>query len=82
MVAIPFNCGRRPYEGIAFQFSHHTLSGEGVVTHASQYLNAIPGEFPNYSFVRRLRETLSRDGGSIFRYANHENTFLISSIAS
>ena len=25
MVAIPFNKGRRPYEGIAFQFSHHRL---------------------------------------------------------
>ena len=39
MVAIPFNKGRRPYEGIAFQFSHHVVQKDGRIEHRGQYLN-------------------------------------------
>lgn len=76
MVAIPFNAGRRPYEGIAFQFSHHVLYEDGTVTHLGEYLNTAPGVFPNYEFVRALKAQLEHDSGSIFRYSNHENTYL------
>ncbi len=76
MVAIPFHKGRRPYEQIAFQFSHHVLHEDGRVAHVDQYLDMRRGEFPNFEFVRRLRESLSGDGGTIFRYATHENTVL------
>ncbi len=76
MVAIPFNKGRHPYEGIAFQFSHHLFHEDGQVEHHGQYLNVTPGVFPNYEFVRKLKEELEQDEGSIFRYAAHENTFL------
>jgi len=76
MVAIPFNKGRRPYEGVAFQFSHHVVYQDGRVEHRGQYLNAEPGVFPNYEFVRRLKCELQQDEGSVFRYAAHENTFL------
>ncbi|NBK21838.1 MAG: DUF2779 domain-containing protein [Spirochaetia bacterium] len=76
MAAIPFTKGRHPYEGIAFQFSHHTIHRDGSIAHAGQYLNATPGEFPNYSFVRALKAQLEQDSGSIFRYSNHENTYL------
>lgn len=76
MVAIPFNKGRHPYEGIAFQFSHHVVYEDGRVEHRGQYLNAKPGFFPNYEFVRKLQEELDQDEGSIFRYAAHENTYL------
>ena len=76
MVAIPFNKGRRPYEGIAFQFSHHTVTEDGKVKHANEYLNIKPGMFPNYDFVRNLMAALGQDNGSIFRYSPHENTFL------
>jgi hypothetical protein len=76
-VAIPFTRGRRPYELVAFQFSHHTVDSEGRVEHKSQYLNARPGIFPNYEFVRALKEQLEHDQGSIFRYATHENSTLI-----
>ncbi len=31
MVALPFNKGRKPYEGIAFQFSHHVIQEDGEV---------------------------------------------------
>jgi len=76
MVAIPFSRGRHPYEGIAFQFSHHVVNENGQVEHRGQYLNVSPGIFPNYEFARRLKEELEHDEGSIFRYAAHENTFL------
>ncbi len=76
MVAIPFHAGRRPYEQLAFQFSHHTVQQDGTVAHAGEYLNMKQGAFPNYEFVRALKAELEKDKGSIFRYSNHENTVL------
>ena len=75
-VAIPFTSGRRPYEQIAFQFSHHLLHADGRVEHASQFLDVTPGHFPNYDFVRALRRALSANAGTIFRWHDHENTVL------
>lgn len=75
-VAIPFNKGRKPYEGIAFQFSHHIVKEDGTVEHFGEYINTNRGEFPNYDFVRELKKQLEQDQGTIFRYAPHENTFL------
>jgi hypothetical protein len=75
-MAIPFNKGRRPYEVVAFQFSHHTVNKEGQVHHAGQFLNVIRGHFPNYDFLRELKKQLEMDQGTIFRYATHENTVL------
>jgi hypothetical protein len=77
MVAIPFNKGRRPYEQIAFQFSHHVMYEDGRVEHRGEYINGERGRFPNFDFVRTLREELSTDEGMVFRYAPHENTVLI-----
>ncbi len=76
MTAIPFNAGRRPYEGVAFQFSHHLVHEDGTVEHAGQYLNTKRGVFPNYAFIRALKAQLEDDRGTIFRYAAHENTYL------
>lgn len=76
MVAIPFNKGRHPYEGIAFQYSHHIVYEDGRIEHHGQYLNTTPGVFPNYEFVRSLKRELEQDKGIIFRYALHENTYL------
>jgi len=75
-VAIPFNQGRNPYEGVAFQFSHHVINENGTIEHKGEYLNTEPGFFPNYEFLRQLRKELVQDEGTIFRYASHENTFL------
>ena len=75
-VAIPFNKGRRPYEGIAFQFSHHVVEEGGFVAHAGEFIHTEPGVFPNYDFVRALKAALEGDEGTIFRYAPHENTIL------
>ncbi len=75
-VAIPFFKGMRSYEGIAFQFSHHTVDKEWNVRHQTQFLSFEPGVFPNFDFVRNLKVALSNDDGTIFRYHNHENTYL------
>lgn len=75
-VAMPFNKGRKPYEQIAFQFSHHIYTEDGNVIHASEYINSQVGFFPNFEFIRALRVALSNDEGTIFRYSHHENTIL------
>ena len=76
MVAIPFNKGRRPYEQIAFQYSHHIAYEDGRTEHKGEYINKEQGVFPNFDFVRNLKEELENDNGTIFRYATHENTVL------
>lgn len=75
-VALPFNKGLKPYEQIAFQFSHHIYYENGQIEHANEYINNIAGVFPNFEFLRSLKETLEKDKGTIFRYSNHENTIL------
>ena len=76
MVAIPFNAGLHPYEGVAFQFSHHIVREDGTVEHAGEYLNTERGVFPNYEFIRALKEQLEHSEACVFRYSNHEDTFL------
>lgn len=74
--AIPFYKNMRPYEGIVFQYSHHTVQKNGTIEHAGQYLNTQVGCFPNFDFIRSLKRELEQDDGTIFRYAAHENTYL------
>jgi len=74
--ALPFTKGRHPYEQIAFQYSHHIIFSDGTIEHKSEYINAEPGKFPNYDFVRKLKQDLDSDRGSIFKYATHENSIL------
>lgn len=76
LVAIPFTKNMRPYEVVAFQFSHHTMRENGTVEHAGEYIHTARGENPNFHFARALREALSDDDGTIFRWAAHENTVL------
>lgn len=75
-VALPFHVGRRPYEQIAFQFSHHIVEEDGSVRHANQWIATDVGEFPNFAFVRELRKSLGTTG-TIFKYASHENSILV-----
>lgn len=79
-VALPFYKGMRPYEQVAFQFSHHKVEigsdGDYSIGHASEYINVRRGFFPNFEFVRHLKAALEGDEGTIFRYSNHENTIL------
>ena len=75
-VPLPFHTGRKPYEQIAFQFSHHIYYEDGRIEHANQYINSTAGEFPNFEFVEYLQQALSEDEGTIFKFATHENTIL------
>jgi hypothetical protein len=78
--ALPFTRDAHPYEGIAFQYSHHTVTlendGSYRVRHKNQFLKTDPGVNPNLEFVRELKRDLSEDEGTIFRYHIHENTYL------
>ena len=75
--ALPFHSGMRPYETIAFQFSHHVVHQDGRIEHRGQWINDKRGVFPNFDFVRHLKADLDGDEGTIFRYAAHENTTLL-----
>ena len=75
-VALPFYEGMRPYEPVAFQFSHHVMEADGSVRHAHQFLCAEPGEFPNYKFAQELKSALDKDDGTVFMWSHHENTIL------
>lgn len=81
--ALPFFAGMRPYEPLAFQFSHHILEqvdgGAIRIRHATQWISASAETFPNIEFVRALRAALMSGAnlhGTVFRYHNHENTIL------
>ena len=74
--ALPFTRGMKPYETVAFQFSHHVLHEDGRVEHSGQFLESTPGTFPNLAFVKELRRQLCVDTGTVFRFHNHENTVL------
>ena len=74
--ALPFNKNLKPYEQIAFQFSHHIYNKDGSIIHANEYINNKAGVFPNFEFIRALKAALENDKGTIFRYSNHENTIL------
>lgn len=79
-VALPYYKGMKPYEQVAFQFSHHIIRKPSVgfytIEHAGQYLNENVNAFPNFEFLRELKRQLEQDKGTIFRYATHENTIL------
>jgi len=74
--ALPFYKGMRPYEPVAFQFSHHVMEQDGKVRHIGQFLEATPGIFPNYAFARALMNELGGDDGTVFMWSHHENTIL------
>lgn len=75
-VALPFTSGRKPYEQVAFQFSHHQYNKDGSIEHKSQYINNTPGEFPNFIFARALQAAIGNDEGTVFKFATHENTII------
>lgn len=74
--AIPFYKGYRPYQGICFQFSHHTIDENGEVEHAGEYLGLGQGKNPSFEFIELLYEELRHDQGTVFMYSSHENTYL------
>jgi Domain of unknown function(DUF2779) len=75
-VALPFHADMRPYEAVAFQFSHHTMHADGSVAHAGEFICVEPGVFPNYAFARALKAELEQDNGTVLMWSHHENTIL------
>jgi hypothetical protein len=75
-VALPFTAGRKPYEQVAFQFSHHQYNQAGSIEHKNQFISNTPGEFPNFIFARALKEAIGKDEGTVFKFATHENTII------
>jgi hypothetical protein len=80
-VALPFYSGQRPYEQVAFQFSHHIYHENGTIEHATEFINTSAGVYPNFIFARALKAALSKNSGSVFKFATHENT-IVNSIVS
>ena len=74
--ALPFFKGMRPYETVAFQFSHHIMYADGRVEHFNDFISWEHGKYPNLDFVRALKKSLESNNGTIFRYASHENSVL------
>ena len=74
--ALPFYINKTPYSGVAFQWSHHLMHKDGRIEHVGEYINFEKGVFPNLDFIRTLKQSLSKNNGTIFRYHNHENTYL------
>ena len=72
-VALPHHGGLRPYERVAFQWSCHTVHQSGELTHA-EWLN-VDREFPNFAFVKTLRQALG-DRGTIYVWSPYEQTTL------
>ncbi len=75
-VALPFYKNTSPYQGCAFQFSHHIMHQDGRIEHFNQFIHFEKAVYPNLHFIRSLKESLTKMGGTIFRYHNHENTYL------
>jgi len=74
--AIPFHKDSAPYEQVAFQFSHHVVEKNGAIRHEGEWINLKRGHWPNADFLKELQKELSKDGGSILHYANHEQQVL------
>jgi len=74
-VPLPFHKDEHPYAVIASQFSVHSLSEDGSVKHY-EWLADKTSKDPTIQFVQELQAILSKDKGSIFMYANHENAVL------
>jgi len=74
--AIPFHKDSAPYEQVAFQFSHHVVEKDGSIRHEGEWISLKRGQWPNADFLKQLQKELSKDGGSILHYANHEQQVL------
>jgi hypothetical protein len=77
--ALPFTRDKRPFQQVAFQFSHHQMEKDGSVCHASEFIDLNPGIDPSISFLRALHKALTKPGteqGTVFMWSPYENTVL------
>ena len=68
-IALPHHAGMHPYERVAFQWSCHTLSASGGISHA-EWINT-EHEFPNFKFAQSLRVLLG-ETGTIYVWSPYE----------
>ena len=74
--ALPFHAGRRPYEQLLFQFSHHQLEADGHLAHRHQHLADADAGWPNIESIRALKQAVGADNGSVVHWWDHERTVL------
>ena len=74
--ALPFHAGRRPYEQLLFQFSHHQLEADGHLAHLHQHLADADAGWPNIESVRALKRAVGADNGRVLHWWDHERTVL------
>ena len=71
---VPFAEGLSPYEPVAFQWSLHSVTEEGLVH--QEFLQIEPGEDPTFAFMEALGEALRSDDLPILHYTSHERTIV------
>jgi hypothetical protein len=74
--ALTFHKGGKPFDLVAFQFSHHLLHEDGRIEHRSEFLSTQPNQHPNLDFLRALKEALSGNAGSVMMWSPYENSVL------
>jgi hypothetical protein len=74
--ALPVHDGRKTYEQMLFQFSHHKLDANGTLSHETEYLYEPGLGFPNFDVLRALRAALSGDEGTVIHWWDHERSTL------
>lgn len=74
--ALTFHKGGKPFDLVAFQFSHHLLHEDGRIEHRSEFLSTQPNLHPNLDFLRALKDALSGNGGSVMMWSPYENSVL------
>lgn len=75
MTALPFHKNRYPYDQIAFQYSCHVLNKDKTIDH-HEFLHTRRGEFPNFLFLKNLKNLLDLNKGTIFCYSGYESSVL------
>lgn len=79
--ALTFHKGGKPFDLVAFQFSHHLLHEDGRIEHRSEFLSTHPNQHPNIDFLRSLQQALSGNTGSVMMWSPYENSVLNGLIA-
>jgi hypothetical protein len=74
--ALPYHANRKPYDQILFQFSHHVLDRSGRLEHRTEFIEATPGVASSVPVLRKLKEALSADDGTVIHWWTHEATVL------
>ncbi len=72
-ISLPHHAGLHPYERVAFQWSCHTVTEDGAVSHQG-WLND-QRAFPNFDFARTLRSCIG-DKGTVYVWSNYEQVTL------